>query len=183
MKKWNLVILFLLVCSLLIAGCTSAKPSGKPEDVNVDAIEQVLIHQFSDDKVLVKLVESGESATVIGSDGKVTQPKNPTKLETYYKKLYGAYFTKNAFNAFVSVHAFRYVMLAHDYNYIMSVHTMDISEDNSTKGAYDFLVHIELEKDGKNKNADVTGRVNFNNEGKITYIRYDDETFNKLLMK
>ncbi|PGM53819.1 hypothetical protein [Bacillus sp. AFS053548] len=182
MQKSRVYLSLLLVSILLLTGCTSSKSDVKGEDKNIAHIKSVLTHQFTSDPELIKHIESGDSATIVGSNGKVTQPSSPSPLETYYKKMYGDYFTAKAYDVFVAAHAFKYTMTAENRGYTISESDVKASEVKGSKGDYDFTVNFVAKKDGEiDKPFTVTGRASVNSNGKITYMRYDDGDFFKAM--
>lgn len=170
----NVLISFLLFGIILIAGCSSSTVKSTTQDKNITTIKSVLEKQFTGpDLKLVKLYESDKNLTVVGTDGKVTQPKSPTKLDKYYEKMYQGYFTENMYNKFITAYAFNYQYLAHNNGYKIKAGDIEIKEDRKTNASYEFKVNVLYEKDGeKQKSAVVSGRVNFSKDGKISYIRY-----------
>ncbi len=172
------IMTFLLLGIFLVSGCSSSENlKSTPQDKNISTIKTVLKHQFTGpDLKLVELYESGESATVIEKDGKVTLPKSPTKLEKYYKKMFQDYFTEKMYNNFIAAYAFNYQFMANKNGYQIKAGDIDIKEDGTTKEAYKFNVNVFYKKDGmEQKKAVVSGRVNFDKDGKIILIRYLDD--------
>jgi len=172
------IMSFILLGIILVAGCSSSNTlKATSQDKNITNIKTVLEKQFTGpNSKLIEMLTSEENVTVIGKDGEVTQPKSPTELEKYYEKTYKAYFTENMYNNFIAAYAFHYQFLAHKNGYKIKAGDIDIKEAGTTNEAYEFKVKVFYEKDGtKQKNAEVSGRVNFNKDGKITNIRYLDD--------
>ncbi|PEL07689.1 hypothetical protein [Bacillus sp. AFS017336] len=185
MKQWKASVAVLLVISCLLVACTSSKQNAKEKNGGTEqiaTIQHVLTNQFTSDPELIKHIESGDSATVIDSNGNSTQPTSPSPLETYYKKMYGAYFTKKAFEVFVAANAFRYISTAQNRGYTLAVTDVKATEVKGSKGDYDFTINFVAKKEGESgKSFTVTGRTSVNADGKITYIRYDDADFMKAM--
>ena len=162
----------------IISGCTSSNTlTSTPQDKNLTTIKTVIDKQFTGpDLKLIEMLTSKENVTVIGKDGEVTQPKSSTDLEKYYEKIYQPYFTEKMYNSFIAAYASHYQFLANKSGYQIKVDKIDIKEDEKSEGAYEFKVNVLYGKDGsKQKNAEVSGRVDFNKDGKITNIRYLDD--------
>lgn len=195
MKKLNLfnressvsriLMSFLLLGIILVTGCSSTTVKSTTQDKNITTIKTVLNQQFTGpDLKLVELQESEENLTVIGKNGKVKQSESPTELEKYYDKLYRAYFTEKMYDKFLAAYAYYYQFMAHKNGYQLKVENIDIKKIDTTEGAYEFNVSVLYGKDGsKQKNAEVSGRVYFNKDGKINYIRYlDNGELNKAMI-
>ena len=59
----------------------------------------------------------------------------------------------------------------------MKVDHIDVDSSETTEGTYDFKATLLTEKEGsEQQTAEVSGRVTFNSDDKITSIRYLDES-------
>lgn len=147
--------LLLLGVLLLVAGCSSNVKS-MPKDPNIATIKTVLEHQFT----------GPEQEFIEGLD-------NIAKLEQYYEERYKAYFTEDMYNKFISAHAYDYLLQAHNNGQQLKADTVSVESDGSTEGSYLFKVAVlHGEKGSNQKSAEVSGKVNFNKEGKITSIKF-----------
>jgi PBP1b-binding outer membrane lipoprotein LpoB len=147
--------LLLLGIILLVVGCSSNVKSA-PKDQNIATIKTVLEHQFT----------GPEQEFVEGLD-------NIAKLEQYYEERYKAYFTEDMFNKFISAHAYDYLLMAHNNVQQIKADTVSVEKDGSTEGTYRFKMAVLYGEEGSNlKSAEVSGKVIFNKEGKITSIQY-----------
>ncbi|MES9683843.1 hypothetical protein ABWK22_13145 [Gottfriedia acidiceleris] len=177
------IMSFLLSGIILVTGCSSTNiVKSTPQDQNVKTIKTVIEKQFTGPDIkLIEMLTSEENVTVIGKDGEATQPPKNTELEKYYEKTFQPYFTERMYNNFIAAYAFNYQFLVHKSGYQIKVDNIDIKKIETTEGAYEFKVNILYGKDGsKKKDAEVSGRVYFNTDGKITNIRYlDDGGFTK----
>ena len=176
------ILSFLLVG--IVSGCSSANTVSSADQDNIKTIKTVLEKQFTgpDDK-LTQMITSEKNITVIGKDGKVTQPKSPTELETYYEKNYKAYFTEDMYIMFIAADAFKYQSLAHKNGFQLKADNITIKKDKKAKETYEFKVNVICETDGPDQqNAVVSGKVNLSKDGKITSIRYlNDAEFTKVM--
>ena len=172
------IITFLLSGIVLVAGCSSSNTLiSIPQDKNIMTIKTVLKQQFTGpDDIFHVLFAPKDNFTIIQKGGDVTLQNIPTKIEKYTKKHYQKYFTENTFNNFMAVHAFRYQFIASTQGYYIKPDGIEINKVKTTEGSYDFKVNVIYEKNGvKQQNAEVSGRVNFNKDGKITFIKYLDD--------
>ncbi|MCM3666531.1 hypothetical protein M3204_19095 [Mesobacillus subterraneus] len=147
--------LLLLGIILFLAGCSSDVES-KTQDQSITTIKTVLEHQFT----------GPDQEFVEGLD-------NTEKLEQYYEERYKAYFTDEMDNKFISAHAYDYLLMAHNNGQQIKVDTVSVEREKSTEGSYSFKMAVLYGEDGSNqKSAEVSGKVIFNKEGKITSIKY-----------
>ncbi|MES9683654.1 hypothetical protein ABWK22_12155 [Gottfriedia acidiceleris] len=163
---------------ILVAGCSSSSTLiSTTQNKNVMTLKTVLKQQFTGpDEIFHVLFAPKDNFTIIEKGGEVTLQNIPTKLEQYAKKHYQKYFTENTFNNFITVHAFRYQLIASTQGYYIKPDGIEIKKVKKTERTYDFKVNVIYEKSGiKQQNAEVSGRVNFNKDGKITFIRYLDD--------
>ncbi|MGG0179127.1 hypothetical protein [Gottfriedia acidiceleris] len=137
----------------------------------------ILEKQFTGPDIkLIEMLTMEENITVIGKDGEDIHLQKNTELEKYYEKTYQPYFTEKMYNNFIAAYALNYQFLANKSGYQMKVDNIDIKEIETNEGAYEFKVNVLYRKDGsKRKGAEVSGRVYFNTDGKITNIRYLDD--------
>ncbi|MEE6449854.1 hypothetical protein RAH41_04685 [Gottfriedia acidiceleris] len=179
------IMSFLLSGVVIVTGCSSTNSvKSTAQDQNVKTTKTVLEKQFTGPDIkLTDMLTSAENVTVIGKDGEGTQPQKNSELEKYYEKTYQPYFTEKMYNNFIAAYALNYQFLAQKSGYQMNVDNIDIKKIENIEGAYEFKVNLLYGKDGsKQKQAEVSGRVYFNKDGKITNIRYlDDGEFIKVM--
>lgn len=147
--------LLLFGIMLFMASCSSSATQEK----HIEAISTVLKHQLN------------------GPDLEVIEWEDPAKIESYYEKLYKSYFTEEMYTSFISTYAFHYHLTAYNGGYEMKVDHIEVDSSETTEGTYDFKATLLTEKEGsEQQTAEVSGRVTFNSDDKITSIRYLDES-------
>jgi hypothetical protein len=152
-RKTRLVLLLGVI--LIIAGCSSSAESKSP-DKNITTIQTVLEHQFT----------GPNKEFIEGID-------NIPKLEQYYEKRYKSYFTEDMYSKFIAAHAYDYLLTAYNHNKQIKVKNVSVESIDSTEGGYNFKVVVLYDKAGRNQgSAELSGTVNFNEDGKIANIKY-----------
>jgi len=155
-RKTRLVLLLGVI--LIIAGCSSSVESKTP-DKNITTIKTVLEHQFT----------GPNKEFIEGID-------NIPKLEQYYEKRYKSYFAEDMYTKFIAAHAYDYLLMAHNSDKQIMVDNVSIESSESKEGEYNFKVVVIYDKQGSNQgSAEVSGTVKFNEDGKITSIKYLDD--------
>ncbi|WP_335432932.1 hypothetical protein [Bacillus sp. JJ1609] len=150
--------LLLLGFMIIAVGCSSSVKS-TPQDKNITVIKTVLKHQFT----------GPNEEFIEGID-------NIPKLEQYYEKRYKSYFTEDMYNRFIAAHAYDYLLMAHNNGKQINVDTVSVESIDSKEGTYTFKVAVLYDIEESNQgSAEVSGRVNFNKEGKIAGIKYLDD--------
>ncbi|NQD65037.1 hypothetical protein HP456_03795 [Bacillus haikouensis] len=143
-----------------------------PHDDNIETIETVLKKSFSGpDKELTKILNKKESYI---DEDKVQEYQN--ELFSYYENVYQPYFEENRFQDHVMNNKLTYNELAYSNGYHLETARIDVKEDEKTKGAYEFTVHVQYKKDENEAGeTTVSGRVNIYEKGKINSLRYYDD--------
>ena len=101
----------------------------------------------------------------------------------YVDEHYQSLFTEDNFETFIKK---SYVMIwlpyANDVGYELEPIDIQIEKvEDIENDAYHFEAEVEYSKDGEADTAQVTGRINTNNQGKITVIRFKDNALKEKL--
>ncbi|MFC7319787.1 DUF4367 domain-containing protein [Halobacillus campisalis] len=153
-------ILCLAMTLFVTAGCSSTQSSVEnttEENTTKDDVTTVVEQTFS------------------GPDEELTQfyeEDNYEQISTYYMERFEPFFTEDSMENAVNtnlLNSFHQKAYGNDVN--MEIGEMSVEEKEDTAGAYDFEMQINVSNGQK---AEVRGRVNTNEEGKITRIRYLD---------
>ena len=158
-------ILFMALTLLITAGCASTQSSGnQTAEENTTVIDPVK----SDVTMVLEQMFSVP-------DEELTQYHEEDNFEgisNYYVEKFEPYFTEDymeaAFNTNL-LNSFHQKAYGNDVNMVISNMSVEQSEDTET--AYDFEGQIDV---SNGETADVSGRVNTNEEGKITRIHYTE---------
>ncbi|WP_406944095.1 DUF4367 domain-containing protein [Halobacillus sp. SY10] len=156
MKKF----LFIAITLFITAGCASTQSSGEnteQENTTEDDVTKVLEQIFSGpEKELAQLYEE----------------ENHEGISNYYMDQFEPYFTEEFMtqavdtNLLSSFHQKAYGNDAH-----MEIGNMSVEQSEETDTAYNFEMQILI---SNGETADVSGRVNTNEEGEVTRIHYND---------
>lgn len=180
--KMTFFTLFLLMVACSLVGCSS-ETEDRAEDENITTIKTVLQEQFTGpDQELIDLLEDPQNATIIGEE-ETSTPQNPTELDIYLEEKYKSYFTDNMYDEFIRAYAMQFQISAYESNYQISVESIDVKQNESVEGAYDFTVNVLYQKeDNEEKKAVVSGRAHIYEDGKISNIDFvDDGGLSKIL--
>ncbi|ASF40671.1 hypothetical protein CEH05_16530 [Halobacillus halophilus] len=178
---------------LLAAGCSvseSSSTESSEEETQSDAIEENKDSSNASEEENNENANSDEGMEgeetvrtylkneLTGPDKELKQAlseSNDAVLD-YVNEHYKSLFTEDNFETFINKY---YVMVwlpyAYDVGYelepidIQTEKVEDIEND-----AYHFEVEVQYSKDGEVGTANVTGRINTNDQGKITVIRFKD---------
>ncbi|MFZ0475187.1 MAG: hypothetical protein WAM18_06940 [Halobacillus sp.] len=101
----------------------------------------------------------------------------------YVDEYYQSLFTEDNFETFIKK---SYVMIwlpyANDVGYELEPIDIQIEKvEDIENDAYHFEAEVEYSKDGEADTAQVTGRINANDQGKITVIRFKDNALKEKL--
>jgi hypothetical protein len=166
-------ILFIVVgCSL-----SDTSESAPQDNNNITTIETVIEHLFTGpDQELIDLLYSPENITIIGSNTEVEEVENPTELDLYLEEKYKkSHFTEDMYSQYIVMYVLAYHGTADFNDYHMEVDSIDIEQNATTEGAYDFTVNVLYNKAGNEQmNAEVTGRAHIYEEGKIASFKLFD---------
>jgi hypothetical protein len=167
------VFLFLIGCTLYSNSETETK------DRNIITIENVLSTQFTGpDQKLIELMNSKENWTIIGDHNKSSDQESNSKtdLDLYLEQKYKDYFTEEMYSKFIRTYALDYQASAFYGGYKIETENIDIKHNDTTEGAYDFLVKVRcIDKENEQSIANVSGRAYFYNTSKISSIRFFDD--------
>ncbi|WP_258871495.1 DUF4367 domain-containing protein [Halobacillus trueperi] len=156
MKKF----LFIAITLFITAGCASTQYSGEnteEENTTEDDVTMVLEQIFSGpEKELAQLYEE----------------ENYEEISNYYMDQFEPYFTEKYMDQAVKTNLLRsFHQKAYGNDVHMEIGNMSVEQSEETETAYDFEMQILI---SNGETADVSGRVNTNEEGKITRIHYND---------
>ncbi|GEN54896.1 DUF4367 domain-containing protein [Halobacillus faecis] len=153
-------ILFITIALLITAGCASSPSSSEDsteENTTEDDVTKVLEQIFSGpDEELEQLHEE----------------ENYQGISTYYMDQFEPYFTEKYMSQALDTNLLNsfHQKAGNDVN--MDIGKMSVEQSEDTETAYDFEMQINI---SNGETADVSGRVNTNEEGKITRIHYNDD--------
>ncbi|MCP3029477.1 hypothetical protein [Halobacillus sp. A5] len=186
--KSHRIITYLLLLGVCLAftACASVNTSeSDSKDQNINVIESVLKQQFTGpDQELMDLLDDPQNSTIIGN-GEPSNSEEPTWLDIYLEEKYQTYFSESMYDEFIGTYAMGYHVVAYNNDYQFEAEKVDIKKNDDAEGAYDFTVNVlfKKEKNGtEEKSSKVTGRININEEGKITNFRLmGDDDLSKTL--
>ncbi|MFD1739611.1 hypothetical protein ACFSCX_24310 [Bacillus salitolerans] len=137
------------------------RESVKKKDPTIDMIQSFLTHEFTGPSE-----ELHDILTELHTTGQMNE-----RLFDYYSKYYKPYVIETNYPNFINSYALTWLHVAHVGEYEMTVN--DIQIHSESDHAYDFVVQVHYQQDGKTKRetAEVKGRINVNDEGKIARIR------------
>lgn len=167
------VILFVILLSSLVTGCSQTEPVDK----NVVAIQTVLEHEFNaPDKEYIRMKNDPSNMTIVDQNGLVSAPEEDNEIEIYLEDNFRPYFTDFGYSGkvlFLTLHS-----PADDNGYQISVDKINVEPVDGRPRDYDFTVHVTYQKDGGDKmKAEITGLATCPEEGKIGKIRYNKDHF------
>ena len=153
-------ILLITITFILTAGCASNQSSSentKEENTTKDDVTTVLKQIFSGpDEELTTIYEEEEYEEV----------------STYYMDKFKPYFTEDSMEGAMDTNLLNsFHRKAYGNGVEMAIGTINVEQSEDTTTAYDFEIQVNV---SNGQSADVSGRVNTNEEGKITRIRYMD---------
>lgn len=153
-------ILFITMVLIITAGCASnqsASENMEEENTTKDDVTTVLEQIFS------------------GPDEELTQIYEEEKYEevsTYYMDKFNSYFTEDYMESAMNTNLLNsFHLKAYGNGVEMAIGTINVEQSEDKATAYDFDIQVNV---SNGQTADVSGRVNTNEEGKITQIRYMD---------
>jgi hypothetical protein len=171
----------LFVILLTVVGCSLSNTSeSAPQDHNISTIETVIEDLFTGpDQELIDLLYSPENVTIIGNDKEaeeVQEVENPNELDLYLEDKYKKFhFTEDMYSQYIVMYVLDYHVSAHSNDYQMEVDSIEIEQNATTEGAYDFIVNVLYNKAGNEQGkAEVTGRIHIYDDGKIASFKLFD---------
>ncbi len=154
-------IVFAIVLMLMV-GCSHSASSSKDSDENVKTIQIYLEKEFTGPKEeLRKVLEQDDPY--------------PPELEAYLEENYKPLVSdlEDIVNA---NYALAFLRFAYENGYQLQPTNIDIQKiKNTQNNAYNYEVKVEYSKDSETNTATITGRVNLNDNGKISTIRNMDD--------
>ncbi|MFS1514406.1 hypothetical protein VQL36_18550 [Chengkuizengella sp. SCS-71B] len=171
MVKKQALVITLLTLVILTVGCSSETESAI-ENENIIVIKSVLQQQFTTDQEWVELYEKVSTLVEqIPPDLELIE-KIITEGDSYIETKYKSYFTENMYEKFIILYATQFQIYT---NFIFNVESVDVIQNEFTKGAYDFTVNVIYKKGNEEeKKAKVIGRAHIYEQGKISNIDYRD---------
>ncbi|MGA9288212.1 MAG: DUF4367 domain-containing protein [Anaerobacillus sp.] len=153
-------ILFIAITFFITAGCASTQSSGEKsieENTIKDDVTTVLEQMFSGpNEELTKFYEE----------------ENDEKISNYYIDQFKPYFTEESMDRAVNTNLLNsFHQKAYGNDVYMDIGNISVEQSEDTGTAYDFEIQINV---SNGQTADVSGRVNTNDEGEITRIHYLD---------
>jgi|GEM_PF-6442550 len=153
-------LLFMAITLLIAAGCTSTQSSSentKEESTAKDDVKIVLEQIFSGpDKELTQFYEE----------------HNQEEISNYYKDQFEPYFTEKYMDQAMKTNLVSsFHQKAYGNEVKMDIGSMSVEQSEEKDTAYDFNTQIDV---SNGQSAKVSGRVNTNEQGKITRIHYMD---------
>ncbi|WP_273853526.1 DUF4367 domain-containing protein [Guptibacillus spartinae] len=153
-------ILLIAIMLIVTAGCASnqsASENTKEENTPKDDVTTVLNQIFSGpDEELAQLYKEEEYEEV----------------SNYYINNFKPYFTEDYMEHAMNTNLLNsFHLKAFGKGVEMSIGKINVEQSEDTATAYDFDIQVNV---SNGQTADVSGRVNTNEEGKITQIRYMD---------
>ncbi|MCA1011629.1 DUF4367 domain-containing protein [Halobacillus halophilus] len=153
-------LLFMALTLLIAAGCTSTHSSGentKEQSKVQEDVEKVLEHIFT------------------GPDQELSQfyeEHNQEEISNYYKDQFEPYFTEKYMDEAMKTNLVSsFHQKAYGNEVKMDINSMSVEQSEDKDTAYDFDTQIDV---SNGQSAKVRGRVNTNEQGKITRIHYVD---------
>ncbi|WP_237417021.1 hypothetical protein [Halobacillus litoralis] len=153
-------ILFIAIALFITAGCTSSQSAGEnaeEKDTTEEEVTKVLEQVFSGpEEELAQLYEENDFEGI----------------SNYYMNQFEPYFTEEYMTDAINTNllsSFHQKAFGNDVT--MEIGNQSVEQSEETETAYDFEMQILISNGQK---ADVSGRVNTNEDGKITRIHYND---------
>lgn len=157
--------LFIALALLITAGCASTQSSGDQtagentteENTVKSDVTMVLEQMFSGpDEELTKYHEEG----------------NYEAISNYYVEKFKPYFTEDYMEAAINTNLLNsFHQKAYGNDVKMEIRNMSVEQSEDTETAYDFESQIDV---SNGETADISGRVNTDENGKITRIHYTE---------
>jgi hypothetical protein len=155
MSKVGLIRVFVVLALgfILVAGCSNLE-----SDENIDTIRTFLENEFT-----------GPNDELINAFGQ--EDPYPPELQGYLEENYKPHVADP--EQFLSKnHVLLYLRFAYENGYQLNPENIEIQKvTDSQTDAYNFEVKVKYSKDSQTNTATITGRINMNNDGKISIIR------------
>lgn len=147
---------------ILVVGCSNSDSGSKDSNENVKTIQTYLENEFTgpSDELIKALEQEGPY---------------PPELQVYLEKNYKPLVAD--FEQFVNKnYALVFLRFAYGNEYQLKPTNIDIQKINNTQNnAYNYEVKVEYSKGGQKNTSTITGRINLNDNGKISVIRNMDD--------
>ncbi|SDP19177.1 hypothetical protein [Halobacillus aidingensis] len=175
MKRIFLVAATILSIFFVITACSNSNSSSAGEedsntkssnntspnnhDETTEKVREFLKHEFT---------APNEEVKELFSEG------TRDELNEYLYGTYKPYFSEKGYENFVDkAKGLAFITRAHDNEYQLKVKDMNIEEDEKNN-AFAFEIDVDYSKDGERNSTIVKGRINTNEEGIFTRVRYTD---------
>jgi hypothetical protein len=150
----------LAIVFILAVGCSNSVNDSQGSDENVKTIQTYLENEFTGpNEELSNILDQG---------------LHPPELDEYAEENYGDIIA-DLEKMISSLYVLEFLRDAHFYGYQLQPKNINIQKIEGTQNnVYDYEVEVEYSKDGQTKTATVTGKINLNENGKISMIRKMD---------
>ncbi len=158
-KQLFFVLAFALI---LVTGCSDKDNKSYETDANMKTIETYLENEFK-----------GPGSELILAFDK--EDPYPPELQAYVEQNYTP-LVANPEQFLNKNHILLYLRFAYENGYKLNLKSVNVKRiDDNQVDAYNYEVEVDYNKDGKISTATVTGRINVNDNGKISIIRNIDD--------
>ncbi|WP_394217533.1 hypothetical protein [Halobacillus trueperi] len=173
MKKILIVIATILVVLFVTSACTNSDQSSVEQegdssegneattssDDNRERVREFLEHEFNG---------PSEKTEEIYREGTTEELRN------YIEETYKPYFNEKGYEDITQLQkASMYISVASRSGYELNATDINIDKDEENN-AYAFEVDVEYSKDGETNSTTVKGRINLDEDGKFSFLRYSD---------
>ncbi|QSS98681.1 hypothetical protein IMZ31_11230 [Pontibacillus sp. ALD_SL1] len=161
--KSNMLWKLISICGalLLAVGCSSVDSAEKDEDTATA-------------EIVVKKMFSGPSEELAENYDNIQQ--SASEIETYYAEEFKPYFSESYYDDAIanrSINLFHSKVQGIDGK--MNVEDLTIKPVESVDNAYTYTVNVQITKaKEENETVELSGRINFNEDGAITRIAHND---------
>jgi hypothetical protein len=168
---------FVGLLSLLVFFVAACSPTVDP---NKEVIETVIKTAFTlpDEKLMAEMNDPG-NATYIGEapfDGSEIVLNEVNGIEKLLQERYADKFTDYGYEKFTLGPTSVYPMLAEQSGYLITVENVTVEQDKNDLKRYSFEAEITYTThDGEEKRTTITGRAEFEEEGKIDSLDVNDD--------
>ncbi|MBE4909133.1 hypothetical protein IMZ08_13780 [Bacillus luteolus] len=147
---------------MFVTGCSDKDYEPYETDANMTTIQTYLEKEFK-----------GPGSELIGAFEK--EDPYPPELQAYVEKNYTP-LVANTEQFLNKNHILLYLRFAHENGYKLNTKSIHIERiDDNQVNAFNYEAEVNYSKNGKTNTATVTGRMNINDNGKISIIRNIDD--------
>lgn len=153
----------LAVVLMVVTGCSDKDNESYETDPNMNTIQTYLENEFS-----------GPGSELIRAFEK--EDPYPPELQAYVEKNYTT-LVANPEQFLNKNHILLYLRFAYENGYKLNMKSLHIKRiDDNQVDAFNYEVEVNYSKNGKTNTATVTGRINVNDNGRISIIRNIDDS-------